>query len=136
MTTAISQTKPTLGAIWRNGLTAAVIAAVVNGILFYVGAAVGAFPATVITPMGTPITLAAVMISSAVGILVGTLGYTILSRFIANPNRWFTILTVILLILMAYNPFTLAGAPMLMIGFLQIMHLVAGGSILYFLTRS
>jgi uncharacterized membrane protein len=136
MTTTLSQPKAALGTIWRKGTTAAVIAAIVNGVLFFVGSAAGAFPATVITPMGTPITLAAVLISSVVGILVGTLGYTILNWLTANPNRWFTILAVIVLILFAYNPFTLAGAPMLMIVFLEIMHLVAGGAILYFLTRA
>lgn len=85
--------------------------------------------------MGIPITFAPVVVSSVLMLLVGTLGYTVLNWLPANPNRWFTILAVIVLILMAYHPFTLPGAPLLMILFWQLMHLVAGGAILYFLTR-
>jgi hypothetical protein len=136
MTTAISQSKPGLGAIWRNGVIAAVVAAVINAILFYIGAAAGGFPTSVLTPMGVPITISTVLVATVVGILVGTLGYTILSRLTTNPNRWFTILAVIVLVLMVYNPFTLPGAPVLMIAILQIMHLVAGGAAIYFLARS
>lgn len=136
MTTAISQPKPALGAIWRNGLIAAIVAAVINAILFYIGAAAGGFPASVLTPMGVPITVMPVIIATVLGIVVGTLGYAILSRFTTNPNRWFTIVAIVVLLLMVYNPFTLVGAPVLMIALLQIMHLVAGGAALYFLTRS
>lgn len=136
MTTQTVQTKPTLGAIWRNGLTAAVVAAVVNAVLFFVGAAMGAFPDTVLTPMGTPITIVPVVLMSVLSILAGTLVYTILNRFTSNPNRWFIILAVIVLVLMTPGPFALPGAPPLMIVFLEIMHLVAAGSAIYFLTRS
>ncbi len=45
MTTAISQPKPALGTVWRNGLIAAVVATLINAILFLVGAAMGGFPA-------------------------------------------------------------------------------------------
>jgi len=136
MTTVISQPKPALVAIWRNGLIAAIVAAVINAILFYIGAAAGGFPASVLTPMGVPITVMPVIIATVLGIVVGTLGYAILSRFTTNPNRWFTIVAIVVLLLMVYNPFTLVGAPVLMIALLQIMHLVAGGAALYFLTRS
>ncbi|MCX6046205.1 MAG: DUF6069 family protein [Chloroflexi bacterium] len=136
MSSTMVPTKPTIGVIWRNGIMAAVIAAVVNGILFLIGSAAGAFPSSVITPMGVPITIGAVVLMSAVGVLVGTLVYTIFSRFSARSGRWFTIVAVIVLLLMAYSPFSLAGAPTLMILFLEIMHLVAGGAAIYFLTRA
>ena len=135
MANAITPTKPTLGSIWRNGIIAAVLAAVVNAILFFVGSALSAFPSNVITPMGTPLTIVQVVLMSVVGVLAGTLVYTILSRLTAASNRWFTIVAVIVLILMAFSPFSLAGAPTLMIVFLEIMHLVAGGAAIYFLTR-
>jgi len=136
MTTVISQPKPALVAIWRNGLIAAIVAAVINAILFYIGAAAGGFPASVLTPMGVPITVMPVIIATVLGIVVGTLGYAILSRFTTNPNRWFTIVAIVVLLLMVYNPFTLVGAPVLMIALLEIMHLVVGGAAIYFLTRS
>ena len=136
MTTASIQTKPSISAVWRNGLIAAVVAAVVNGVLFFIGAAMGAFPDSVLTPMGTPITVVPVVLSTVVGVLLGTLAYTILNWLTKNPNRWFLILAVLVLIVTAYNPFTLAGAPTLMIVFLELMHLVAGGAAIYFLRRS
>lgn len=135
-TATLSQAKPAIATIWRQGLIAAGVAAVINAILYGLGSAMGAFPAAVLTPMGTPITLAPVVIMSIALLLVGTLVYILLSRWTANPNRWFTLLSILLLLVMAYNPFTLPGAPMLMILLLQLMHLVAGGSILYFLTRT
>jgi len=136
MTTAISQPKPALSAIWRNGGIAAIVAAVVNAILFILGSAAGGFPASVLTPMGVPIMLTAVLLMSIVPILIGTLGYTILSRITTNPGRWFTILTVIILIVMFVTPLQLAAAPILMVVLLEIMHLVVGGAAIYFLTRS
>jgi hypothetical protein len=135
MTTATTVTKPSIGAIWRNGLIAAAVAAVINAVLYFIGSAMGAFPTSVLTPMGTPITIVPVVLVTVVGILAGTVAYTILNWLTKNPNRWFTILAVVVLIAMAFNPFTLPGAPMLMIVFLEVMHLVAGGAAIYFLTR-
>jgi hypothetical protein len=51
-------------------------------------------------------------------------------------NRWFTILAVIVLIGMAFTPFSLPGAPTSMIVFLEIMHVVIGGALIYFLPKS
>ena len=136
MTTASTPTKPTIGAIWRNGLIAAVVAAAINAVLYFIGAAMGGFPPDVLTTMGTSITVVPVVLFTVVSILAGTLVYTILNWLTKNPNRWFTILAVVVLILMAYTPFTLPGAPMLMNLLLQVMHLVAGGAAIYFLRRS
>jgi hypothetical protein len=136
MTTATNPTKASIGTIWRNGLIAAAVAAVGNAVLFFIGAAMGAFPDTVLTPMGIPITVVSVIVSSVVGVLLGTLAYTGLNAFTKNPNRWFLILAVLVLVVTAFNPFTLPGAPMLMIVFLELMHLVAGGAAIYFLRRS
>ncbi len=86
--------------------------------------------------MGVPITLTAVLLMSIVPILIGALGYTILSHITTNPRRWFTILTVIILIGMFVTPLQLAAAPTLMVVLLEIMHLVVGGTAIYFLTRS
>ena len=129
MTTVAGQPKPSIATIWRNGITAAVVAAVINVILYFIGAALGGFPQNVITPMGQPITAVPVIMMSVITILAGTLGYTILSRITANPNRWFVIATAIIFILMIFTPFSLqsAGAPMLMVILLEIMHVVAAG---------
>lgn len=136
MTIADSQPKSSIATIWRNGVTAALVATVINVILYYIGAAFGAFPPEVLTPMGQPITVVAVIGMSAATILLGTLAYTILNRFIADPNRWFLIATAIVFIIMIPGPLGIANAPILMIVLLEVMHVVAAGAALYFLTRS
>lgn len=138
MAAAITQSKPTLGSIWRNGLIAAVVSALLNALLYFVGAAVGAFPADVITPAGQPITVVPVILISVIAAIAGTVGYTVLSRLVANPNRWFTIITIVIFILMFFPPIQLqsAGAPLLMIVLLEVMHVVSAGAAIYFLIRS
>ena len=133
----MSTTKPAIGAIWRNGVIAAVIAAVLNAILYLVGAATGNMPQTVLTPMGQPITIAPMIIMSILPLLIGALAYTILTRFVNNPlaNRIFVIVSILLLIGMAFSPLQLPTAPLGMIVILEVAHLVAGGALIYSLTR-
>ncbi len=129
--------KPSIGTIWKAGILGAVVAAAVNALLYFIGRPLGAFPSDVLTPMGLPIELPAVIMLSVVGVLAGTLVYTLLTRFLstARANRWFVIIAIIVLIAMAASPFSLPGAPMSQIIVLEIMHLVAGVAAIYFLTR-
>lgn len=137
MTAAVTQAaKPTLGTIWRNGLMAIVVAAVVNALLYFIGAALGWIPDTVLTPMGQPVTIVPVVASTVFTLVVATIVYSILNRFTSNPNRWFTIIAVIVLLLSAVSPLSLPGAPVMMIVVLEVMHLVAGLAAIYFLRQS
>lgn len=137
MTAAVTPaSKPSLGTIWRNGLIAIVAAAVVNGVLYFIGAALGWIPDTVLTPMGIPVTIVPVVASTVVALVVATIVYSILNRFTGNPNRWFTIIAVIVLLLSAVSPLSLPGAPVMMIVVLEVMHLVAGLAAIYFLRQS
>ncbi|GBL37114.1 hypothetical protein EMGBD1_08010 [Anaerolineaceae bacterium] len=135
-TTTVARPKLSMNTTWRKGLTAAAFAAVINTVLYVAGSALGGFPAEVITPMGTPITLVAVILASIAPLLVGTVVYTLLNRWTTNPNRWFTIIAILVLLAFVPGPLTLPNAPMLMIVLLEVMHLVAGGALLYFLTRT
>ena len=137
MTAAVTQaSKPSLGTIWRNGGMAIVVAAVANALLYLIGAALGWMPDTVLTPMGQPITVVPVIASTVIALVVATIVYSILNRFTANPNRWFTIVAVIVLLVSAVSPLQLPGAPTMMIVLLEVMHLVAGVAAIYFLGRS
>ena len=106
-TTTIARPKLSMATTWRQGLTAAAIAAVINTVLYVAGSALGGFPADVITPMGTPITLVAVILASIAPLLVGTLVYTLLYRWTTNPNRWFMILAILVLLAFVPGPLTL-----------------------------
>ncbi|HMN30180.1 MAG TPA: DUF6069 family protein [Caldilineaceae bacterium] len=138
MTTVATSTRPTTSAIWRNGLLATAVSAVVNAVLYLVGSALGGFPSDVITPLGYPVTLVPVLVMSIVPVLLGTLAYWLLTRFTDRANRWFIILVAVVFVAMFFGPPDLrsAGAPMLMVVLLEVMHVVTAGAAIYFLTRS
>mgnify|MGYP000986081580 CR=1 FL=1 len=137
MTAAVTQaSKPSLGTIWRNGGMAIVVATVANALLYFIGAALGWMPDTVLTPMGQPITVVPVIASTVIALVVATIVYSLLNRFTANPNRWFTIVAVIVLVVSAVSPLSLPGAPTMMIVLLEVMHLVGGIAAIYFLRQS
>jgi len=133
----MSTANPAISTIWRNGIIAAVVAAALNAILYQVGAATGNMPADFITPLGYPITLAPMVIMSIVPLLLGTLAYTILTRFVKNPlaNRIFVGVSIVLLILFAFSPLQLVNPPSGMVIILEVAHLIAGGALIYALTR-
>ncbi|MEZ4717812.1 MAG: DUF6069 family protein [Caldilineaceae bacterium] len=132
------QTKPSLSGILKNGAIAGGAAVVVNAVLYLVSNALGWFPADVLSPMGTPITLAPVIGMTVFGAVAGTVGYLVLSRFLsrAQANRWFTILAVLVLVLMTTTPLGLSGAPLMQIVMLEVMHLVIGIALIYYLPKS
>lgn len=123
------------GSIFKAGVMAAVIAAVVNAILFLIGSTF-TFPDTALTPMGQPIVLPAVIFMSFVPVLLGTGVYWALNRFMSgNADRIFVAISVIVLVFMIPGPFGIENVDIAQIVILQIMHVVAGGSAIYFLTQ-
>ena len=129
--------KPAIGLIWRNGIIAAIAVAVINALIYLLGAATGNMPQDVLTPLGMPITLTTMIVASIVPLLLGTFAYMILTRFTAKSlaNRIFVMVSILLLIFMAISPLQLAGAPIGMVVILEVVHLIAGGALIYALTR-
>jgi hypothetical protein len=128
--------KPSLGAVVRAGVIGGVIGIVINVVLYYIGAALGWFPETVILPTGTPLQVTNVLLISVAGTIGAIVVYALLNRFVNDPNRWFAIIVIVVLALMAFTPFSIPGAPMGMIVMLEIMHLVLGGALWYCLSRA
>lgn len=126
-----------LGNIWKAGLIAAVVAAAINVVLYLIGRAVGSFPDTALTPMGRPVDVFGAAFISILGVVGGTVVYSVLTRLMdtARANRWFTIIAVVVLVVMVASPFAIPGAPVSQIVIMEIMHLVAGLAAIYFLTR-
>ena len=126
-----------IGEIWKAGLIGAGIAAIINVVLYLLGRALGSFPSTALTPMGRPVDAVGTAVFSVLGVLAGAVVYTILTRLMdtARANRWFLIIAVVVLVLMAPSPLAVPGAPASQIVIMEIMHLVAGISAIYFLTR-
>ena len=137
MTTDSKPARRPIGEIWKAGLLGAGVAAIINVVLYLIGRALGSFPDTALTPMGRPVDVVGAAVVSILGVLAGAVVYTILTRLLdtARANRWFLIIAIVVLVLMAPSRLGIPGAPASQIVIMEIMHLVAGISAIYFLTR-
>ncbi len=127
MNTVSTHIKPAFGQTLKTGLITGAIAAVANVIIWFV--------AGLVQPMTVPFVGA--IITSLLGLIVGSLIYFGLSRFLgARTNLVFTIICVVFLILYAFVPINaMSQEPAPGLGVFnmatmvatQIMHLVAGG---------
>lgn len=138
MVAKVEGQKPGFGQIARQGAIGGGIALVVNAILFFIGSALGAFPADALTPMGVPVDIIAVVAASIVPTIAAIIGYFVLVRFLslARAKQVFMILAVLVLLGMVYNPFGITNVPMLQIVLLEVMHLVLGGALVYYLLKA
>ena len=119
-------TKPAIGGIVRTGLIAAVVAIVVNALLFFIGS-LFTFPDNALTPTGDPVTIVPVVVVTLFGGIAATVGYIVLTRFLAKAtaNRVMLIGGALVLIGMFFNPFSIENVPVAEIVILEIMHIVA-----------
>ena len=128
-------TKPSFVNVLKTGLIAGVIALVANGIVYLlVGLA---------QPMTIPI--GAVIINTVLGLLVGSLLYFVLSRFLGTrTNLVFTIICVVFLVAYAYMPiYAMSQEPAPGMGTFntatvaatEVMHLISGGLAIVLLRR-
>ncbi|RLT43573.1 MAG: hypothetical protein DWI57_04190 [Chloroflexi bacterium] len=138
MVTKVKVQKPAIPSIVRQGAIAAGIAIVVNALLYFIGAALGAFPADALTPMGVPVDVTAILGISVVATVAAIIGYFVLTRLlsVARAQQIFTIVAVLVLLGMATTPFGITNAPMMQIVLLEVMHLVMGGALIYFLVKA
>ena len=135
---SVENSKPSVGGIFKNGAIAAAIALVVNVVLYWIGGTLDAWPPEALTGMGAPVTLSAVIVMSVMASVVATIVYLVMTRILSREraNRWFTILAVVVLVGMFFSPFSITNAPTIQIVLLEIMHVVLGGALIYFLPRS
>lgn len=108
-------------AAWAMG-----IAMVVNGGLYLIGDALGAFPSDAVAPgQGGPVTLGPVLALSAAGSAVGVGVFAILRLFTDKAWTVFLGMAVAVVLFMAVPPFQIQDVPVAQIVLLEIMHLVA-----------
>jgi hypothetical protein len=120
--------------LWWVALVAAAAAAAVNAVIYFIASALGAFPPTLMTPAGQPLTVVPVIFSSVVGVIGGSIVYAILGRFLKRPVAIFRIVALVVLVLSFAQPLIIAGASALDIVVLEIMHVVAGAFAIGLLT--
>jgi hypothetical protein len=120
----------------KAGLLAGLVAALINGILFFVFQGVGVITDRVLLPNNEPMTLMPIMIFSLIPPVLGSVAYYLLARFTTNGYRYFTIIAVVLLILSFANPFF--GIPDVTVPYaiaLNVMHVVVVAVLLYSLKK-
>jgi Family of unknown function (DUF6069) len=124
-----------LASLARAAGLAALAGVIGNVLVWLIGEAID----TMIFPL--PI----VIFISIIGALVGGVVYYVISRFARNPNRIFTIVSIVFLVLYAYAPINAMSNPpspdfpvfnlATMIA-AQIMHIISGVAAIYFYTRA
>lgn len=118
--------------LWVAPLAGA-IAAGINSILFLIGSAIGLVDESVLVPgMNTPITIAPVMMSSFIPSLIAGLVLGVMNYFLNKPFKVFRVVALVLLILSFANPFMgIPGIPLGMGLWLNVMHVVVAGTVVY-----
>ena len=118
--------------LWVAPLAGA-IAAGINSILFLIGSAIGLMDESVLVQgMNTPITIGPVIMSSFIPSLIAGLVLGVMNYFLNKPFKVFRIVALILLILSFANPFMgIPGIPLGMGIWLNVMHVVVAGTVVY-----
>ena len=135
-TTPATETRPVSNRrLMVGALTAAVGAVLVNVLLYFAGAALGAFPASV-QVQGQPFSVIPVVIFSFVPVLVAALVFALLVRFTAQPKRVFYIVAAVIFVLMFFTPFTIPAAPAVTVVVLELMHVVVAAAAIWAVRRA
>ena len=119
------------------GLLAGIVAAIINGILFFVFHAAGVISDNIFPQPGQPMTAAPVIMGSILPLIIGSLVFYLFERFTNNGFKIFALAALILMVLSLYSPF--AVIPNVTLGYslvLCLMHVVAALSLLYFIHRA
>jgi hypothetical protein len=114
---------------------AALAAALLNTVLYYLGSAFGAFPPDVIIQAGMPMTLAPIASLTLLATIAAGGVFWLLLRFTRHAQRNFLVGAGLVLLVMAIPPFTIGGAPAAMVAALQVTHLTTAAIATYALLR-
>ncbi len=110
---------------------AAVLAAIGNALLYVIGSLLGAFPETVIIPnANAPMTIVPVLLVSVVTSVIGVIVYALI-----NNLKIFSIVAAVVFVLMFVTPFSIPDAPVSMVVFLELMHVLPAAAVLWVASR-
>jgi hypothetical protein len=119
------------------GLFAGITAAIINVLLFLLFRAAGVLTDTIEIQPGQPLSAAPVLISSIMPSIIGSIVFFIIEKFSNNGHKIFSILTLVLVLLSFMNPFLMIpNVPVLYGIILNVMHVVVGVSLLYFIKKA
>jgi hypothetical protein len=121
----------------KFGLLALLIVSIVNVLVLFIGLAIVEFPSEFVGGPFGPFAVGPVVMNSTVAAIGATLVYGVVTRHSARPNRTFTIIAGVFLVLsfaMFLAP-DLSGAPPRVFATLAVMHVTAAVTIVGVLTR-
>ena len=137
MNVSSSTLAPLRRPLWQASLLAAALAAGANAVLFLIASARGAFPPDVLLPRaGRPMTLEPIVVISAAAALGGGLVFAVLRRVTRHVVPVFVGLAALVLALSFVTPFQIEDAPVAMIVWLEVMHVVAAAVVVGVLLRA
>ena len=120
-----------------EALKAMGVSVIINALLFLVLHAMGIFSDDIIIPDKGPITMVAVVMASILLLIIATIVFMLLIKFIPKyANKIFWAISILVFLLTANGPNSIPGITIPMFIALDVMHLVCGLSIAYFLTKA
>jgi len=128
--------KLSFGQSMKAGLLTAVAAIITNVIIFFIFKSAGIFTDTILIDGKVQLTVLPIVISSTVPTLIAALVFFLFEKFSSKGYRNFSILSVVLVILSLFSPFSI---PNVTTGFalgLDVMHLTIVFYLLYFLKKA
>ena len=135
-----SKTRESVGLhrLIKYGVAALLAASIVNVFVLFVGLATLEFPSEFVGGQFGPLAVGPVVVNSAVAATGATLVYGGITRYSGRPNRTFTVVAGVVLVLsfaMFLAP-DLSGAPPRVFATLAVMHVTAAVTIVGVLTRA
>ncbi len=131
------KTKLSFKQTFMAGLMAALVATIVNAILFFIFKWADVIVDTIFIQPNQPLNVVPIIISSIVPTFIATLVFYLFEKFTKNGFNIFRIIALVLMILSFANPFM--GIPGVTIGYaiaLNVMHVVVVGALIYFIGKA
>lgn len=121
----------------KAGAFAALVAAGINAVLFFIFHAMGIITDTIFIQPEQPMTIVPVLFSSIVPTLIASMVFFLFEKYSKNGFHSFRILAIILLVFSFINPFMgIPGVTTTYAIALNFMHIVVVGSLLFFIGKA
>ena len=117
------------------GLLSALIAALINAVLFFAFRAAGVLTDDIFIQPETTLTILPVLISSCMTSIVGSIVFFLFEKYTAKGFRNFLILSVIFLLLSFISPFNIPNVTTGFAVVLNLMHIVVALVLVFMISR-
>ncbi len=119
------------------GISAAMVASIINVVLFFIFKSLGVFVDDIFIQPNQPLSPLPIIFSSVVPTLIASSIYFLLDKYTSNGYKIFGIISIVLLLLSFANPFF--GIPKVTVPYalaLNLMHVVVVFFLFYFINKA